>query len=274
MTYKDHFVAEIKHNGRILRITDECVRLPFGSEYSILLKNLNTRNVSVNISIDGEDVLDNHRLIIPPNQTTELEGFMKNNVVKNRFRFIEKTDQISDHRGDKVDDGFIRIEFAFEKQEPVRIRQIITEEHEHHHHYHHHRDWYWPRPWWTSCGDTVTYRNANTSDLKLENMAVNDYKSCDAPENVMSSVTEDALETPVNDMGITVKGSQIHQEYRYGEIGPTDPPQAIIIRLKGETKSGKVQQPVTVKTKLTCSSCGTKSKSSFKYCPICGTFLE
>jgi hypothetical protein len=274
MTYKDYFVAEIKHNGRILRMVDDCVRLPFGSEYSILLKNLNTRTAAVNVSIDGQDVLDHHRLLIPANQTIELNGFMKNNVVKNRFKFIEKTDQISEHRGDRVDDGIVRIQFAFEKQEPVRIRQIITEQHEHHHHHHHHRDYYYPRPWWSYTGNRIVYNSSDQSDLKMENMALNDVKSCDSPEHVFRSVTAESLQTPINDMGITVKGSEINEQYHYGMIGQTDPPQAIVIRLKGSTESGKVQQPVTVQTKLTCSSCGTKSKSSFKYCPNCGTFLE
>ena len=115
MTYNDRFVAELKLNGKILRIKDDTVYLPFGSEYSLLLKNLNTRRVSVNIEVDGSDVLDNQSLMIEPNKTTELMGFLKGHTAKNKFKFIQKTKQIQEHRGDRVDDGIVRIEFAFEK---------------------------------------------------------------------------------------------------------------------------------------------------------------
>ena len=36
------------------------------------------------------------------------KGFMEGMVARNKFRFIEKTKQISDYRGDRVDDGIIR----------------------------------------------------------------------------------------------------------------------------------------------------------------------
>ena len=58
MTYKDQFVVEVKTDGQILRVRDGAVYLPYGCEYSILLKNLNSKKASVKISIDGEDVLD------------------------------------------------------------------------------------------------------------------------------------------------------------------------------------------------------------------------
>ena len=112
MTYKDQFVVEVKCRGKILRVKDDAVHLPFGSEYSLYLKNLNSRRASVTISIDGQDVLDNQSLILEPNSSTELEGFLRGTTAKNRFKFINKTKEIQEHRGDKIDDGIIRVEFA------------------------------------------------------------------------------------------------------------------------------------------------------------------
>ena len=40
MAFKKNMVCSIKANGKILREIDNTVRLPFNSEYSILLKNL------------------------------------------------------------------------------------------------------------------------------------------------------------------------------------------------------------------------------------------
>ena len=132
MTYADKFVAEVKQGGKILRVKDGAVFLPFGSEYSILLKNLNSKRASVKVSIDGEDVLDNHSLVLDVNASTELQGFLRGNVARNRFRFINKTKEISEHRGDRADDGLIRIEFAFEKpKEQPWITNTIKEVHHH-----------------------------------------------------------------------------------------------------------------------------------------------
>ena len=41
MMYHKKLVASIRTNGKILREFKDTVYLPFGSEYSILLKNLN-----------------------------------------------------------------------------------------------------------------------------------------------------------------------------------------------------------------------------------------
>ena len=94
MTYKNNFIAELKSNGQILRIRDGFVTLPFGSEYSLYLKNLDSRKASVTIQIDGEDVLDGNSLIIRPNEQTELEGFLRNAIAKNKFKFIKKSGAI------------------------------------------------------------------------------------------------------------------------------------------------------------------------------------
>jgi rRNA maturation endonuclease Nob1 len=40
------------------------------------------------------------------------------------------------------------------------------------------------------------------------------------------------------------------------------------------TSDVTIKTPLTIQSKLTCSSCGKIFKSSFKYCPNCGTYLE
>lgn len=257
MTYKDYFVVEVKSNGHILRVKDDSVHLPFGSEYSILLKNLNSKRASVKISIDGQDVLDYNSIVIGPNETSEIEGFLSGNVAKNKFKFIQKTDQIQKHRGDRIDDGIIRVEFAYEKPKP----QILLENKEqHHHHYHYHSPIYGGTNWWS-------YTDSNTSDGSSV------IRSCFNVNEETVQLNSQSV-APKQDEGITVKGSEINDIYQYTSIGELEDSQVIVIKLIGVTQSGSISKPVTVKTKLQCSSCGTKSKSSFKFCPNCGTFLE
>lgn len=268
MTYKDQFVAEVKSNGQILRVKDGAVYLPFGSEYTILLKNLNSRRASVKISIDGQDVLDNSSLILDANSSAEIEGFLRGNVARNRFKFIQKTKQIVEHRGDRPDDGLIRIEFAFEK--PLPEPKIVNTIKEVHHYY--------------SSPFTYTYYGSN-ADWSYNS----GQQTCDSfpgevtamncsieTENMSRSINQEKLGVEPNaDEGITVKGSECNQQFRYASIGQLEQSNVIIIQLKGMTETGnQISQPVTVQAKLTCSSCGVKSKSSFKFCPNCGTFLE
>lgn len=278
MTYKDHFVVEVKCDGKILRVKDGAVYLPFGSEYTLLLKNLNSKKASVKVYIDGQDVLDYSSLIINGNKQSEIEGFLSGTIAKNKFKFIHKTKEIQDHRGDKVDDGIIRVEFAFEK---IRPKTVVHDHHEHHHH-HHNYDYYrwWPPYTYTSDHspkDTVRYASSTA-----EKTLIGDVQTFNANmSQVVSQGTQvdslgvESLGTPLDDEGITVKGSECNQSFRYGSIGELEEAEVIIIQLKGLGQTGAtVEKPITVKTKLECPTCGTKSKSSFKFCPDCGTFLE
>jgi len=290
MTYKDNFVAEVKCNGKILRIIDGAVHLPYGSEYTLLLKNLNSRKASVSVHVDGQDVLDYSSLILEPNSSAELEGFLSGTVAKNRFKFIHKTKQIQEHRGDKIDDGLIRVEFAFEKPAPEVIKKTII--HEDHYYDHYHR---YPRPYyhwnydkWFSGDSQVKYGSSAVDNqtsftnsggdellgIKAENCARGAHsESINMVQH--DSLGVESLGQPLDDEGITVKGAECHQSFRYGIIGELEQAQVITIQLKGIKGSGaQIQQPITVRTKLQCPTCGIKSKSSFKYCPSCGTYLE
>jgi len=289
MTYKDAFVVEVKCNGKILRMRDDFVHLPFGSEYSIYLKNLSARKASVKINIDGQDVLDYSALILNPNTSTELEGFLRGTTATNKFKFIKKTKEIQEHRGDKIDDGMIRVEFAYEKDKP--IRKVILEDHDHHHHHHHHHEYdhyHWNHNNWFTGDSTIKYGSVGGSSgdgvrgMAQSSFTMNNSKGGEPVQSAFySNVTMDSLGTeslgaPLDDEGITVKGSEIRQDFRYGTIGDLDPAEVIIIRMKGidNNTNTPVQAPLTVQSKLTCSSCGKVSKSSFKYCPNCGTYLE
>jgi hypothetical protein len=279
MTYKDHFVVEVKSNGKILRVKDNAVFLPFGSEYTLYLKNLHSRRASVNVSVDGEDVLDNHSLILDANSSTELQGFLRGNVARNRFRFIQKTEQIQKHRGDRADDGLVRVEFAFEKLQPEP--KIVNTIKEVHHYYN-------PPVQFTYYGTNTdwSYTDHNLSAGKTphpgsENIMYSSTDDSSLRSRGISNVTVDSLgvqnvsEVPNADEGITVKGSEVNQQFNYSTIGELEEANVIVISLKGiKDSGGEVSQPVTTTKKLQCKTCGTKSKSLFKYCPTCGTFLE
>ena len=96
MMYRDSFIASVKVGGKILRETNGTVSLPFGSEYGILLKNLNSRRAMAKVTVDGQDATDGTKLILPANGSIDLERFIKNGNLKsgNKFRFIERTSKL------------------------------------------------------------------------------------------------------------------------------------------------------------------------------------
>lgn len=259
MMYNNNFVAVIKYNGRILRERDGAVKLPFGSEYSILLKNKNSRKALVRIQVDDKYVLTGGRkLIMEPHETTEIKGFMRNMSDTNRFKFIKKTKQISKYRGDKIDDGLISVEYWFEKEpdpDPIiyynssyktngRIGNFYSS----------HADW--------------TYTDSQTtSDVRYSsNLNSSSYMN-----------RKSSMKSKPSDDGITVKGSKIRQDYVYGHINDVESSSSVItIQIKGRTKVAKrkVRKAVTTRTRLTCETCGKKSKSYAKFCSSCGTYLD
>lgn len=243
--YKEKMAVALKHNGKVLREVGESVYLPFGSEYSIFIKNMNSIRALVSITIDGQDVGDGSKFVVNANDDINIERFIKNGNLNNgnRFKFIERTENIEAHRGIKVEDGLIRIEFNFERMYSYPsyntfgpyIKDIINE------------------PW--------TY-TTNVGESKAR--------------SITRSLSTNVINTAVsNDVGITVPGSVSDQHFQSVSDFPVeDTTHVMVFQLFGQTESNQpVVQPVTVKTKPKCTSCGRVNKATAKFCTECGTSL-
>jgi hypothetical protein len=282
MVYKERFVAVVKCNGKILRERDDIVTLPFGAEYSLLFKNLESRRAVINIFIDGKDVLGGHQLVIDSNSEKEIERFLDNNNLINgrKFKFIQKTQEIVEHRGDKIDDGLIRIEFRYEAKKPeVKITETIHR-HRHTHCYDYNCPICYPKYWYNdiryTTSDSVVWSAANTE----RGMTASTGKGFSTNINSIQTanfVSNQSIPTPEisQDEGITVKGSESFQEFHYTHTGRLEEnTNVIILRLRGtNSKDEIISEPITVKTKIECTTCGRKNDSAGKYCSNCGTYL-
>jgi hypothetical protein len=261
MVFRENFVAVVKCGGKIMRESDGCVFLPFGSEYSILLKNKESRRAVVDVEIDGQDVLSGKQLVVEPNSETELKGFLGGRTAKNAFKFIQKTQEIADYGGDRVDDGMVRVSFRFEKPVAEHIRHIYKD-------YYH-----YPRAYWWH--DYISEYNSPPTQWSYTSSLTNN-ASIGASAMFTASIGSCLRSAePKKDEGITVKGSEVNQGFRDVFTKELEEnAQVIVIRLKGEFQGGAyVQEPVTVKTSYKCSTCGRESKSSAKFCANCGTAL-
>lgn len=269
--YKEKFVVAIKHNGKVLREIGDVVKLPFGSEFSVLVKNLNSRRAKFTLHIDGTDVLDGTSIIVNANSEVEMKRFIRNGNMNegNAYKFIERTKQIEDGpRGIKVDDGIVRVEFWFEKEKSSA--QVIGPIYRH------------PTEWW---GDH--YKTYNSSDLYKGGAATASTarthirskgiaKSANLNSENIGSITAQSASAEVNTTGITVPGSKIEQKFNtvYG-FDAEYKSNVIILRLVGKTANDvDVVEPLTVKTKQKCEVCAHVNKSSSKFCSQCGASLE
>lgn len=288
MMYGNKIAAAIKVNGKVLREFKDTVYVPFGSEYTILIKNLNTQRAVINIYIDGDNVVPGG-LVLNAGQEVDLERSIKNgNLTEgNRFKFIERTGAVEDHRGVKLEDGLIRIEHQFEL--PYRPVLNVTPQ--------------WSR---NTTGDWIHPMGATSSEYKgttdkftltasgsVSQMNVGgvlrgvDYSKGEAVkataaaaiDQVAPQSTElhDGMATmDWNDVGITVPGSRSEQRFQTTYMNAMETEKYnMVIRILGETPGNKaVVKPVTVKHKPKCVTCGKQNKAHAKFCVECGTALE
>ena len=275
--YSNKLVACIKVDGKVLREKGDEVYLPFGSEYTLYFKNEHSRKVQINVTIDGQDILFGKTLLLDAYDTMDLKGFVKDkDGVDNRaFRFITKTQEISDFRGDRAEDGLVKITYQFEKEQCYFERptlrgssypfDIYTNESSIR---------YGDEQPWSKGGFVSNAVNINDSFGSFSTMAVNCSATASNSNMNTTSLSSRSM-TPSIDPGITVEGKATNQSFRKGYIGILeDKIHNMIFQLKGLTSEEQIDEPITIETKKQCTSCGKKFKSTFEYCPFDGTFLR
>lgn len=261
--YQNKLVMAIKSNGKVLRENGDLVHLPFGSEFSILVKNLNNRRAKFKLHIDGTDVLDGTEIIVNANSETEIKRFIRNGNMNegNAFKFIERTQAIEDGpRGIKIEDGIVRAEFWFEQERPVYntyyAGDIFTQER-------YTKGILRNGPFYgtSGIGGSMVSSASATSARSLSNAVTGQSASLSA-------------DVPTNDVGITVPGSKVEQSFTpvYGFVAESQS-HVIVLRMAGKIGEVAISAPVTVKTSQKCTTCGKVNKATAKFCSDCGTAL-
>ena len=277
--YESKMALAVKANGRVLRENKDTVYLPFGCEFSLLVKNLNSVRAIVKIWIDGTDVTEGTSgLIVQPNDSVDLERFIKNGNLSagNKFKFIERTQQISQHRGNKIDDGLIRVEFEFEQKKAPRVQPL---------------DQIYRDPWhpkqsgpfthdtWSgtqsapvSFGSSAASASSEGASITSAFINQTQTKGMRSASGGMSVGQNAVTQTEV---GITVAGAVSDQSFTWGAWFPTDGVKhSMVLRMLGEVEGEYVAAPVTVNHRPQCTSCGKVNKANFKFCSECGTGLQ
>lgn len=269
MMYADKFVAAIKVNGKVLRERGDIVSLPFGCEYSILVKNLHAVRAQIALSIDGQDAVG--KIIIAPNSSVELERFVKNGNLDagNRFKFIERTAEVEAHRGSRADDGIIRIE-AHKETRPTTYDPL--------------ENLHWPDHWPWPPTRRPTFPPPFRPRYPLHDHNFKKYAGAQARsvstgvrgQSVNSSRSFIGTQDSVNrNPGITVPGGISNQKFVSVSGFPLHyPATVIVLRLMGSTSAGDpIETPITVDRKPECSVCGKTGSPTADFCERCGASL-
>ena len=266
--YESKMAAAIKVKGKVLReFNKDTVYVPFGSEYSILLKNLHTTRAVVNVYIDGDDMVPGG-IVLNAGQEVDLERSVKNgNLTEgNKFKFIERSGAVEQHRGVKLEDGLVRVEFQFEH--PILPSQYSI-----------------GTPQWGgvyasgssynvngvmrgvdwSAGEAMKASATSATNVTLQSMNIGN-----------TSNTHDGMATmDWNDTGITVPGSKSTQKFVTTYMGALESTKhSMVFHILGDNGQTKVTKPVTVAHKPKCVTCGKQNKAHAKFCVECGTALE
>lgn len=255
--YKNDYVMCLTKDGHILEEVDRKVRLPFGAEYKVRLKNKHHKRCAVDLLINGEKV---SRFILEGNETTDIERFLDGNLSSGKcFQFASLNDgRVKDKAN--FENGQVEAHF-FEEEEP-KIKEI-------HHHYdrYHEIDPYppypkrpgpypWPDPvWYEDMWHTQKDKPIGGGTC---NRLTTESNSFEPGDDMVFSINCSA-DLP----GATVRGSKSKQEFK--EVsGYTFSSTSTILKLKivnGEVRS----------TTRYCSGCGRKRKQGNKFCANCGT---
>lgn len=276
MAYANKLVAAVKCNGKVLREFGDTVKIPFGSEYSVLIKNLNTKRAQVNVYIDGSLAADN--LVVNAGSELDLQRFLSGSNLQsgNAFKFIERTDGIEQHRGVGLEDGLIRIEWQYEDTSTPQwfVNNNATP---------------WKNPGYNPYNDTPYYGTLNnvtaggvggsTGATASILRGGAQHTTCSLSLNSMSigttAVNCSATSAFVNDAGITAKGSINNQQFKTVAGFPLETEKhSLVLRLTGYAGAEPVKEAVTVKHQPVCENCGRKNRSTSKFCSDCGTSLE
>ena len=276
--YNNKAAVAIKVNGKTLREFKDTVYIPFGSEYSLLIKNLNTVRAIFNVYIDGDNIVPGG-LVLNAGQEIDLQRAIRNGNLSegNALKFIERTGNIEQHRGVKLEDGLIRVEYQFEKifkrQDGIQWNNIKLGGQP-----------YYGDPTWTVNNAVLRGSSADVTPSYMKGTVSCADFSYTSDSMVMGSTALSASAAsmqsfnaaPQNETGITVAGSKSEQKFVTVSNFTCEPEKHnIILKLLGETDDNKaIRQPITVKSKPKCNTCGKQNKATSRFCGECGTALE
>lgn len=286
--FKSDFVASILLNGNIAKEegTGE-VKIPFGSEYGIRLRNKNKFPAACDIYIDGRLVNSQGSLFLAGNQFVDIDHFITKDGEKRSFEFVKIAD--NKHKDDieenETQNG--NVEVRFYKSAPVEEKVVV-------HEYidrpiYIYREWY---PWWQQRDPWYPYRRQiiwgeggwssgtdeipmlgedvsgtqaistidNNDTFNIDNKNISSVGYCSVSHEVNINGKKEAYHSE----GATINGRPVYRnEIATTEMRTVKDPIVLMIKLEG-------YKPAIDTSIVVCKECGEKIKKNSNFCPECG----
>jgi hypothetical protein len=189
-------------------------------------------------------------LVVNAGQSIDLERSIKNNNLTegNKFKFIERTGAVEQHRGIGIEDGLVRIEYQFEQPLPV-----------------------YNRPWIAASGSGSIYPQGGILRGSTADWAAPAGSVTCSTSSFSAQTSGATMDSFMSDVGITVPGSKSTQSFQTTTVGVLE---STVHNLVFKLFGGTMPKPITVKHKPRCVTCGKQNKATAKFCTECGTALE
>ncbi len=254
--FKQNTVISIKVGKNFLPDNNSIVKLPFGSEYSILIKNLNNSPINVKMYIDGNINGPEKGFIIKEKDYFEINSFLNTN---NALKFINKSKELNEKRIENIEDSLIRFEVDIlrENQNNLSFKDfddLIKKTKINPNPFN--KPWEFPRV------DLNEHPFLPDKKNGLLGGDYNPYKQVFCTNSVTNYSNE----------GITVPGNKVEKKEINSFIESKyikESSFCFIFKLEGTTDSFILE-----KEKKTCKVCEKKYKSKYNYCPIDGSYLN
>lgn len=265
--------ANVRVDGRQLRERGGAVFLPYDSTYEIEVVNKRNEPIEFQLRIDGVRVSETS-YTLGPNARRRVRGHPDTSRQDSAFRFIRRTEAITRHRGAGEHDGELTIEFRSlaESENERRLADFIREV----------RRTGAPKPGvnptptpspWQPFGPQFIVGDPPPGEWSVMNQPrFASAHAGDAGEEV-SGTAQNAGEGA----GLTVPGKDVPPDLRPG--GKRRPAQGLWVNmgvvLRGHWEDGsEVLEPLLVREKAGCPTCGHRQGSQARFCSQCGTNLN
>jgi len=281
--YSNGHVVAVQVNGKTVNDSNGKVLLPFGVEYSLMLKNRNDRKVVARVYIDGEEVTKSGRLILDANSSLNLERYVEDMNNGARFKFVPLANDKVKDKGDS-EKGYVEVRFQLVK--PTQSQVIYHEEHIYHNHHHFNDYWTYPiykgpyyigdpvwcstngDPVWCStnggCGGTCTSNSSNNM-TSISCSVGGSLNEANVEKQYFAKIEDNHL---IEEAGATIKGSNSDQKFSYSYVGELEAQETVIrFQLVGTSDKEIALQY----TKTHCNQCGKRYETNDNFCSKCGT---
>lgn len=237
--YRKRCVMSVIHNGYPLKEDSGKIFMPFGSDYSIRLKNKHNEACVAKLFIDGVVTNKLGDFIIQPNSSIEIDRFVDKSLDKGeKFKFVEISNKEVDDPTSE-ENGIVRVEFRLGEKITNDVWADV------------HQYFY----------NTYQYPDNNT---------IKDFYASDTARNIKYTTNSNSVVCGMSanscskkSDGATIRGDESKQNFSYGFVELSDEVITMELKIAGVVTNNNKRDKY-------CSLCGTNIRSIDRYCFNCG----